>query len=251
VFEIDDAESQIVALTETDALDFLSDDSVRVHHFTDWDGDDEIEVAIGGSFSGTEDDDIILVNPNQTGDITIDPGDGDDTITVGANHSVTSALGGGGGSAEDDGADVTTVHLPAYEAPETPTAFGGDAGVIDFRDEDDSLTVVLPDPAEASVYLVHQREDVGQATSLYSADAYFLVLGPPDAVLTDAQLQDWFDTPEEHTDLGLVVVSEIDLGAASGRLGGDGTPDWSYDHRNMNPDISFQGGLAGQVTVSY
>lgn len=251
IFEIDDSDGLIVSLGETDDLDFLSDDTVRVHHFNETDGDDETEVAADGTFAGTDGDDIILVNPNQTGEITIDAGDGDDTITVGADQNVTSALATGNGTAEDDGADVITVHLPAYVAPENPSDVIGEAGSIDFRDEDDSLTVVLPDPSEASVYMVHQREDVGQAESLYVANTYFVVLGPPGEAITDAQLRAWFDAPADNADLGLRVVSEIDLGAASGNLGDDGNPEWDYDHRNMDPDITFDGTLAGQVQVSY
>ncbi|SFK85745.1 hypothetical protein [Shimia haliotis] len=250
-FEVIEDDGELRSVAMTDDPDFLNDDTVRVHHFNETDGDGETEVAAGGTFAGTDGDDIILVNPNQTGEITIDAGDGDDTITVGAHQNVTSALATGNGTAEDDGADVISVHLPAYEAPEGISEAFGEAGAIDFRDEDDSLTVVLPDPSEASAYLVHEREDVGQSESLYRADTYFLILGPPGATISDAELRDWYDSPEDNTHLGLRVVSEIDLGAASGSLGEDGSPDWDYDHRNMNPDITFDGTLTGQVTISY
>ncbi|MGR3635862.1 MAG: hypothetical protein ACU0BK_08035 [Shimia sp.] len=250
VFEIghDGVISSLATSEETGALE---DGVARVYWHLPPDNFGFTDVAEGETFSGSEGDDIILVNPNQTADIVIDAGDGDDTITVGAHQSVTSALASGFGTAEDDGADVITVHLPAYEAPEDPSAATGEAGVIDFRDEDDSLTVVLPDPAEASTYLVHESEDAGGGASLHVSDRYFLVLGPPGVTVSDAELWDRFDAPSENSHLGLRVVSEIDLGAASGRLGGDGNTDWSYDHRNMDPDITFQGDLTGQVTVSY
>lgn len=251
IFEIDDSDGLIVSLGATDDLDFLSDDTVRVHHFNETDGDGETEVAEDGVFAGTDGGDIILVNPNQTGEITIDAGDGDDTITVGADQNVTSALASGFGTAEDDGADVITVYLPDYVAPEDSSEVLGEAGSIDFRDEDDSLTVVLPDPAEASVYIIHEREDVGESETLYRANTYLIVLGPPGAAITDAELRAWFDAPADNADLGLRVVSEIDLGAASGSLGDDGNPDWDYDHRNLNPDFTFDGTLAGEVTISY
>ncbi|TCL08389.1 hypothetical protein BXY66_0426 [Shimia isoporae] len=249
IFELEEEGDFIGAIAVSDDLDYLDDETVRVHSF-DWSSDNVTDVPVGGTFVGTAADDVILVNAAQVGEITIDAGEGDDTITVGAAQNVSGGVDALG-ALQEDGADVIQLNLTAYQAPESPSEFQENAGVIDFQDVDDSLTIVVPDRSDGPVFLIRVEEDQEDAGNVYRSTTYFVVQGPAgseDDVSAD-DLEDWYENSAVNPH-GLRVMSVLDLGEATGILDAGGSVTWAQNTLNDAPDITFTAALAGEVTIA-